>query len=78
MDRAIGLLSDRVVKLKRFEELACWQEAIKLVKPVYKAINKSEKFKRNFRLSGPASDTALATMSNIAEGFSRRSNKEFI
>lgn len=45
---------------------------------VYDAINKSEKFKKDFRLSGQATDAAVSTMSNIAEGFSRQSNKEFI
>ena len=66
------------MKLKRFEELDCWQEARKLVKRVYEAIHKSEKFKRDYRLFSQATDAAVSVMSNIAEGFSRKSNKEFI
>ena len=49
-----------------------------LVRMVYDAINKSEKFKRDYRLRDQATAAAVSTMSNIAEGFSRHSNKEFI
>ena len=48
-----------------------------LVRMVYDAINKSEKFKRDYRLRDQATAAAVSTMSNIAEGFSRHSNKEF-
>lgn len=54
------------------------QEARKLVKMVYNVINKNEKFKRDYRLRDQATAAAVSTMSNIAEGFSRHSNKEFI
>ncbi|MCM8779277.1 MAG: four helix bundle protein [Candidatus Omnitrophica bacterium] len=66
------------MKIKRFEELECWQEARILVKMVYEAINKSEKFRKDYRLRDQATDAAISVMSNIAEGFSRQSNKEFI
>ena len=66
------------MKIKRFEELECWQEARVLVKMIYEAINKSEKFKRDYRLRDQATDAGVSVMSNIAEGFSRQSNKEFI
>jgi len=66
------------MKIKRFEELECWQEARDLVKMIYEAINKSEKFKRDYRLRDQATDAGVSVMSNIAEGFSRQSNKEFI
>jgi four helix bundle protein len=48
-----------------------------LVNMVYKAINSSEKFKKDYRLRDQATDAAVSSMSNIAEGFSRHSNKEF-
>ena len=44
---------------------------------VYKAINESERFKKDYRLCDQATSAAVSTMSNIAEGFSRQSNKEF-
>ncbi len=65
------------MKIEKFEDLECWKEARKLVNMVYKAINSSEKFKRDYRLRGQATDAAVSSMSNIAEGFSRHSNKEF-
>ena len=66
------------MKLKRFEELECWQAAKILVLAVYEAINASEKFKKDYRLRDQATAAAVSVMSNIAEGFSRQSNKEFI
>lgn len=66
------------MKINRFEDLKAWQEARKLVKAVYDSINKSEKFKRDYRSRDQATSAAISVMSNIAEGFSRQSNKEFI
>jgi four helix bundle protein len=45
---------------------------------VYKAINSSEEFKKDYRLRDQITDAAVSSMSNIAEGFSRRSNREFV
>ena len=66
------------MKITSFEELQCWQEARILVNIVYNAIKKSPDFQRDFRLNSQISGAAVSTMSNIAEGFSRRSSKEFI
>ena len=45
---------------------------------VYEAIRKSPEFQKDFRLVGQITDASVSSMSNIAEGFSRRSNKEFV
>ena len=66
------------MKITRFEDIEAWREARKLVKLVYDAINKSEKFTKDFRLMNQIQGAAVSSMSNIAEGFSRKSNKEFI
>ncbi len=66
------------MKIERFEDLECWREARKLVNMVYKAINSSENFKKDYRLRDQITDAAVSSMSNIAEGFSRRSNREFV
>jgi four helix bundle protein len=66
------------MKISRFEDIEAWQEARKLVKMVYSVINKSPKFRKDFRLVNQVEDAAVSGMSNIAEGFSRRSNREFI
>jgi four helix bundle protein len=66
------------MKITRFEDVEAWQEARKLVKMVYEVVKKSEKFSRDFRLTNQIQDAAVSSMSNIAEGFARKSNKEFI
>ncbi len=66
------------MKITKFEDLQCWQEARVLVNTVYVAIRNSPSFQKDFRLSGQITGAAISSMNNIAEGFSRRSNKEFI
>lgn len=66
------------MKIERFEDLQCWQEARKLVNMVYAAIRDNPEFQKDFRLSGQITAAAVSSMSNISEGFSRRSNKEFV
>ena len=66
------------MKLTRFEDIEAWQEARKLVTMVYEVINKNHKFSRDFRLVNQIQNAAVSSMSNIAEGFSRQSNKEFV
>ena len=65
------------MKIERFEDLECWQEARILVNMVYKAIDNSERFKKDYRFRDQITAAAVSSMSNIAEGFSRKSNKEF-
>ena len=69
--------TQRRMKITRFEDLECWQEARKLVNMVYNITNNTH-FKRDLRLSGQIQAAATSSMANIAEGFIRRSHKEFI
>ena len=64
--------------IRRFEDIEAWQEARRLVNLVYEAINGNQNFQKDFRLVNQMQGAAVSVMSNIAEGFSRRSNKEFI
>jgi len=66
------------MKISRFEDLECWQEARQLTKDVYEAISRSPAWKRDLRSCGQTQDAAGSVMANIAEGFARRSNKEFV
>ena len=66
------------MKITRFEDINAWQEARKLVNMVYSVIKRSPNFRRDFRLVNQVQDAAVSSMSNIAEGFARKSNKEFI
>ncbi len=66
------------MKIEQFEELECWKEARQLVNMVYEAVKDNMNFQKDFRLNSQIRGAAVSTMSNIAEGFSRRSNKEFV
>jgi four helix bundle protein len=54
------------------------QQARKLVNMVYDAINANSKLASDLRFSSQFSSAAVSTMSNIAEGFSRETDKEFL
>jgi four helix bundle protein len=65
------------MKINSFEDLDCWQEARILVRKIYDA-TKEGNFKKDLRLTGQIQGAATSSMANIAEGFIRRSDKEFI
>ena len=64
-------------KVQRFEELNCWKKSRELVRLVYK-ISEKGKMKTDFDLKSQFRRAAVSSMNNIAEGFSRFSQKEFI
>jgi len=63
--------------IKRFEDLECWQNARKFVQLIYK-LSKKEMFKNDFELAGQVRRSSISSMANIAEGFHRNSNKDFM
>jgi four helix bundle protein len=63
--------------VERFEELEVWQAARDVVNAVYKASSNGA-FARDYALRDQIRRAAVSIPSNIAEGFSRHSNKEFI
>ncbi len=65
------------MKVQRFEDLQCWQEARKLRKMVSNIARKSI-IRRDYVFSDQTKRAALSVMSNIAEGFETCTNKEFI
>lgn len=62
---------------KSFEELPVWQKARALVNYIY-VLSKNETFRRDFSLADQIRRASTSVMSNIAEGFERGSNAEFI
>jgi len=64
------------VKIERFEDIKAWQEARELTKLIY-ALTKRPAFAKDFGLSSQIQRAAVSVMANIAEGFDRRSHKEF-
>ena len=63
--------------IKRFEEIISWKEARELNRVLRKLI-KEKRFERNFVLISHIERSAGSIMDNIAEGFERGGNKEFI
>ena len=63
--------------VKDFEELAIFQKARELSKKIYPVTNK-EGFKSDFRFVQQIRAAAGSIMDNIAEGFERGGNKEFL
>lgn len=61
---------------KKFEDLPVWQDGRKFSKKIYD-ITAGQKFK-DFSLKDQMRRSAVSVVSNIAEGFERGSNKEFI
>ncbi len=63
--------------IKRFEEINAWKKARDLVKAVYEASSQSA-FSKDYALKDQIRRSAISTVSNIAEGFERDGNKEFV
>ena len=62
---------------KTFEEIHAWQNARVLVKDIY-ALAGIGAFGKDYGLKDQIQRAAVSICSNIAEGFERRGNKEFI
>ena len=65
------------MRIERFEDIEAWKEARKLVNMIY-GISDKQKFSRDFGLKNQIRSASVSVMSNIAEGFDRGTNKEFI
>ena len=63
--------------IKKFEEIIAWQRARGLCNHIY-AVTKNQSFSKDFGLKDQVQRSSVSIMSNIAEGFERGSNKEFI
>lgn len=62
--------------IKRFEDIQAWQKAREVTRLVY-AVTKSSEFSRDFSLRDQIRRSSVSIMANIAEGFARRSDKDF-
>jgi four helix bundle protein len=63
--------------IKNFEDLEVWQKARILCKKVFELMQK-ESFSKDYELKNQISRSSGSTMDNIAEGFERGGNREFI
>ena len=62
---------------KRFEELPIWQQARLLSKDLYLLIRKGN-FSNDYRFISQITSAAGSIMDNVAEGFEREGQKEYI
>ena len=63
--------------IKKFEEIVSWQKARELNKILGKHID-AGKFKSSYKLINQIEGSAGSIMDNIAEGFERSGNREFL
>jgi len=66
-----------VALIQRFEDLEAWKISREVTKEIYR-ISKNDLFARDYGLRDQICRASVSTMSNIAEGFERDGDKEFI
>ena len=64
-------------KFNRFEEIESWKRARRIVNQIYNLTDQRE-FYKDFSLKDQIRRSSVSIMSNIAEGFEREGNKEFV
>lgn len=65
------------MKIERFEDLKVWQYSRTLVSSIY-GLTSNNSFSKDFGLKDQIQRASISIMNNIAEGFERDNNKEFI
>jgi four helix bundle protein len=65
-----------MAKIERFEDIEAWRKARELTKEIYK-ISSSGSFAKDFGLKEQIRRASVSVMLNIAEGFARKTDKEF-
>ncbi|PWT92841.1 MAG: four helix bundle protein [Blastocatellia bacterium] len=66
-----------MAKVKKFEEIQSWKKAPSVTKKVYE-VSRSGDFAKEFGLRDQMRRAAVSILSNIAEGFERGGDKEFL
>jgi len=61
---------------KRFEDILAWQKARETTKLIYRTTSDGS-FSKDFGLRDQLRRASVSIMANVAEGFGRRSDKEF-
>ncbi len=61
-------------KIEKFEDLVIWQEGVELAVEVYRIFKNC----RDFGLRDQIQRSTVSIPSNVAEGFDRQSNNEFL
>jgi four helix bundle protein len=66
-----------MAKIKKFEDIESWKRARKLTKDIY-TVTAQDQFLRDFGLRDQIRRAGVSILSNIAEGFERGGDKEFL
>lgn len=61
---------------RKFEDILAWQKARQVTKIIYQTTASGE-FSKDYDLRSQIRRASISIMANIAEGFGRRSDKEF-
>ena len=67
-------LGEDMAKVVRFEDLQVWKEGMRLSRDIYTALGES----KDYSLKNQMQRASVSIPSNIAEGFERQTNKEFV
>jgi four helix bundle protein len=65
------------MKATSFEDLKVWQDSREFVNSIYELTSTNE-IKKDYGLKDQIQRAAVSIMNNIAEGFERNNNREFI
>ena len=66
-----------MARIEKFEDIEAWKSAREVTRLIYK-ISSSGDFSKDFALVNQIRRAAISILSNIAEGFERGGDKEFI
>jgi len=67
-----------MAKFNSFEEILLWQKARELNAANYNVTNSNDLFSKDYGLKDQIRRASVSISSNIAEGFERQTQKEFI
>ncbi len=62
--------------IKQFEDIQAWQKARELVREIYKVCAEG-RLSKDFGLRDQLCRAAVSSMSNVAEGFAKKSDRDF-
>ena len=66
-----------MAQLKHFEDIEAWKRGRELARDIYAVTGEGE-FAKDYGLKDQIRRAAVSVISNIAEGFSRQTDKEFM
>ena len=65
------------MKIERFEDIEAWKKARDLASRVY-SVTSTGQLANDYNLTGQIRRASVSAMSNIAEGYARQTDKEFV